>query len=303
MALRLLAVVAVLASAGLVIGSQRPAMQAPAVPPPPAPPVAPATRVAPAPDAHIPTGPQTLATLMVQGDAALRAAIVAWRTEGDQGRGAPPRAVTLEALFLQRVLRRLSRDPALAGRVTRHLPATLARSTRELTASLVDIRRLGAGHRPQPDRIRTGPPAPLGVLIGYYREAQRRFKVGLHVLAAVNLVETVFGRLRNDSHASAQGPMQFVPATWRAYGLGGDVHDPHDAILGAANYLRVSGAPDYGRALFAYNHSRLYVSAVRRFARLIIRDREALEMLYSWQVFVRLPGGGERRVTGPGLHE
>ena len=36
--------------------------------------------------------------------------------------------------------------------------------------------------------------------------------------------------------------MQFMPATWRAYGLGGDVHDPRDAILGAANYLRASGA-------------------------------------------------------------
>jgi hypothetical protein len=57
--------------------------------------------------------------------------------------------------------------------------------------------------------------------------------------------------------------MQFLPATWRAYGLGGDVHDPHDAILGAANLLRASGAPtDNRRALFAYNHSTLYVDAV-----------------------------------------
>ena len=29
--------------------------------------------------------------------------------------------------------------------------------------------------------------------------------------------------------------MQFLPSTWDAYGLGGDIHDPHDAILGAAN--------------------------------------------------------------------
>ena len=28
--------------------------------------------------------------------------------------------------------------------------------------------------------------------------------------------------------------MQFLAGTWRVYGMGGDVHDPHDAILGAA---------------------------------------------------------------------
>jgi membrane-bound lytic murein transglycosylase B len=33
-----------------------------------------------------------------------------------------------------------------------------------------------------------------------------------------------------------------MPATWRAYGLGGDIQDPRDAILGAANYLRANGA-------------------------------------------------------------
>jgi membrane-bound lytic murein transglycosylase B len=95
--------------------------------------------------------------------------------------------------------------------------------------------------------------------------------------------------------------MQFMPATWRAYGLGGDVNDPHDAILGAANYLRRSGAPkDYARALHAYNPSALYVKAVRRYAGLFARDRDAVYALYSWQVFVKARGGGERRVTGPG---
>jgi membrane-bound lytic murein transglycosylase B len=56
----------------------------------------------------------------------------------------------------------------------------------------------------------------------HYRAAQRRFGVGWHVLAAVNMVETQFNRLRNDSTAGAQGPMQFIPSTWRAYGMGGD---------------------------------------------------------------------------------
>jgi membrane-bound lytic murein transglycosylase B len=94
--------------------------------------------------------------------------------------------------------------------------------------------------------------------------------------------------------------MQFLPATWRAYGLGGDVADPRDAILGAANYLRASGAPrDYRAALYAYNPSSAYVDAILRYARRIERDPRAFYAVYSWQVFVRTPAG-DRRLTGPG---
>src|ERR671918_212928 len=103
------------------------------------------------------------------------------------------------------------------------------------------------------------------------------------------------------SWAGALGPMQFLPSTWRAYGLGGNVHDPRDAILGAANYLRASGAPrDYRRALYAYNPSSSYVEAVVRYAEGMRRDRRAFYAYYSWQVFVRTPSG-LRRLTGPGL--
>src|SRR5207249_10235221 len=97
------------------------------------------------------------------------------------------------------------------------------------------------------------------------------------LLAAVNFVESAFNKLRNNSAAGAQGPMQFIPATWRAYGLGGDVRDPHDAILGAANYLHANGAPrDNRRALFRYNPSSLYVDAVIRYAREIRHNRRAV---------------------------
>jgi hypothetical protein len=82
--------------------------------------------------------------------------------------------------------------------------------------------------------------------------------------------------------------------------MGGDVHDPRDAILGAANYLRASGAPaSYRRALYAYNPSRFYVDAVLRYVRQIRRDSRRYYGYYSWQVFVRTPSG-ERRLTGPG---
>ena len=91
--------------------------------------------------------------------------------------------------------------------------------------------------------------------------------------------------------------MQFIPSTWEAYGMGGDVNDPRDAILGAANYLSASGAPgDLTGALYAYNPSDLYVRAVLAYTERIRRG--AFLSYYSWQVFVRVPGG-TRRITGP----
>jgi membrane-bound lytic murein transglycosylase B len=147
--------------------------------------------------------------------------------------------------------------------------------------------------------VRIGPAAAPPALRGWYREAQRRFHVPWNVLAAVNFVESRFGRVRNASTAGAQGPMQFLPSTWRAYGLGGDVHDPHDAILGAANLLRANGAPrDLRHALEQYNHSRLYVDAVLRYAGRIARDRHAFLSYWAWPVYIRT-ASGTRRVTGP----
>jgi len=255
-----------------------------------------ASTAAPAPQAALPRDPQTLAARLATADAGLRAAVAAWRASGQ---GAPTTDLTLYALYVQRALRLLSRDPALAAATARRLPARLARETRDLARALRDVRRLAAGWRPH--RIRVGPAEPLTALTSYYRAAQRRFHVGWNVLAAINHVESAFGRLRNDSVSGAQGPMQFMPATWRAYGLGGDVHRARDAILGAANYLRHAGAPgSYARALYVYNPSALYVDAVTRYAHFIARDPDALAILYSWQVFVRTAGGGERRITGPG---
>jgi soluble lytic murein transglycosylase-like protein len=120
------------------------------------------------------------------------------------------------------------------------------------------------------------------------------------VLAAIGQVETGHGRNTNVSYAGAQGPMQFMPATWKSYGRGGDIHDPHDAIIGAANYLHASGAPgDYRRALFSYNPSPLYVDAVMRYARQMRRSARRYYAYWSWQVFVRTRSG-EKRLTGPG---
>jgi membrane-bound lytic murein transglycosylase B len=90
--------------------------------------------------------------------------------------------------------------------------------------------------------------------------------------------------------------MQFLPATWASYGRG-DVHDPRAAILAAARFLHAAGAPAHERAaLYRYNPSPLYVTAVEAYARVV---RRGFRELYAWQVFVR-SRHGLRRLTGPG---
>jgi membrane-bound lytic murein transglycosylase B len=251
---------------------------------------------APPPNAPIPREPAPLARALTEHTAALHAGIDAWR-----GQGQVPADVELEALYQQRIFIHLTGKPWLARAVVGRLRGRLRREAAETLAARAALVRLTPPTRKPLRSFRTGPPARATALLGWYREAERRFGVGWHVLAAVNFVESGFGKLRSDSTAGAQGPMQFVPGTWRAYGLGGNVHDPHDAILGAANYLRASGAPrDYRAALYAYNRSTLYVDAVLRYANQMKRDVRFFYTYYAWQIWVRTPAG-PRRLTGPGL--
>jgi hypothetical protein len=241
------------------------------------------------------------ARALVTTTARVHRAIDRWRAPGNPPTARPTLAVELAALAQQRLVIRLTTAPRRAEAVLARVRGPLRPHLVATVRARLALRRLGPAP-PRPLRaFRTGPPLPPDVLLRYYRHAQRRFHVGWHVLAAVNFVESAFGRLRSASWAGALGPMQFLPSTWRAYGLGGNVHDPRDAILGAANYLRASGAPrDYRRALYAYNHSDAYVEAVLRYAERMKRDGRAFYAYYSWQVFVRTPSG-LRRLTGPGL--
>jgi hypothetical protein len=248
----------------------------------------------PPPGAPIPRDPAQLAVRLEQTTRDLDVSIDVWRASGARR---PSEDVTLYALYQQRIVILLTEKPALARQVLARLPSSEARPLR---SELTGRRGLGKLSKPRPlSAFRTGPAAPAASLLGDYRVAQRRFRVAWNVLAAVNFVESAFNKLRNSSTAGAQGPMQFIPSTWRAYGLGGNVHDPHDAILGAANYLHANGAPgNYPRALYHYNPSRYYVDAVLRYARLIGSDPRAFYVLYSRQVFVRTPHGLVR-LTGP----
>jgi soluble lytic murein transglycosylase-like protein len=222
----------------------------------------------------------TVAAALIAADLALQRGIARWH-----GSGAPPAAVVQASVTEQRIELRMARDPRLERGVLAKLPRALARDVADDVAARRDLLLLGT-HKPGPP-IRLGPALPVAKLRAYYQEAERRSGVAWQVLAAVNFVESDFGRLRESSSAGAQGPMQFMPSTWASYGRG-DVHDPHAAILGAARFLRAAGAPAAERAaLLRYNPSGRYVDAVERLAGRIRRAPAALLEFYARVPLVR----------------
>lgn len=152
------------------------------------------------------------------------------------------------------------------------------------------LRRLTSPQEDLPDwRIISAPPADE--LRGYYEAAADEFGLDWTVLAAIHLIESRFGRIRGASTAGAQGPMQFLPSTWDAYGEG-DINDPQDAITAAARYLADHGAPERLRdAVWAYNHSDLYVDAVLDHAAAMREYEHYLDVYYHWRVYYRTVDG------------
>jgi Transglycosylase SLT domain/Peptidase family M23 len=132
-------------------------------------------------------------------------------------------------------------------------------------------------------------PAPLGVpnffidsfqippfLLPIYQAAGIQYDVPWQVLAAINEIETDYGRNLSVSSAGAVGWMQFLPSTWKEWGVdanGDGVADPYnpvDAIFTAARYLHAAGASkNLSQAIFAYNHASWYVQSVLLRAKLI----------------------------------
>jgi hypothetical protein len=113
-------------------------------------------------------------------------------------------------------------------------------------------------------------------LLPIYQAAGIEYGVRWEVLAAINEIETDYGRNLNVSSAGALGWMQFMPASWELYGVDGnqdglkDPYNPVDAIFAAARYLKAAGAEtDLRAAIFAYNHADWYVDSVILRARYI----------------------------------
>ena len=117
---------------------------------------------------------------------------------------------------------------------------------------------------------------PPPFLIPIYKQAGAKFHIPWEVLAAINSVETDFGRNVNTSSAGAIGWMQFMPSTWAQYGMAIDhsgppnPYNPADAIFSAARYLAANGgAKNVSQAVYAYNHAQWYVDEVLARAQLI----------------------------------
>jgi hypothetical protein len=136
------------------------------------------------------------------------------------------------------------------------------------------------------------PPTPADSLMNYYRESEAASGVGWNYLAAINLVESRFGSIEGLSTAGAQGPMQFLPSTFEAYGDGGDIHSPRDSIMAAGRYLAANGfATDHDRAIFRYNNAAQYVRAVNDYAAVLAADPATFAGYYRWDVYYRTTAG------------
>jgi transglycosylase-like protein with SLT domain len=113
-------------------------------------------------------------------------------------------------------------------------------------------------------------------LLPIFQAAGTAYGVPWQVLAAINEVETDYGRDLSLSSAGAEGWMQFLPSSWETYGVDAngdgfkDPYNPADAIFAAARYLRAAGAATSLRgAIFSYNHSQAYVESVMLRAKLL----------------------------------
>ena len=226
--------------------------------------------------------PERLGAQISANDEELRAAIDDWRAAaGNPPAGQAPDEVIAPALFVQRRVRFLAKRAGVSEATLDELAPRLRKQLHQLTRAARSLRRLSGGGPPR--KLKVGKPLPLAELVSLYEQAESRYGIASEYLAAINLVETKFGRVKSKSTAGAQGPMQFIPSTWRIYGDGGDIQDPADAIPAAARLLRDHGAPgNYRRALYHYNPSGLYVDAVSRYAREIARDPDAINFLYCW---------------------
>jgi membrane-bound lytic murein transglycosylase B len=240
-------------------------------------------------------GPEGLVDQIVQAEMTLRAPNA---SEVD----------TAKAALLQQVAyRKLGAHPEWDAAVAAALPEGLRGVAAMQAAARREFRGMHSKLSSTLPAWRIVAPDPADQLLATYQEAEAEFGIPWRYLAAINLVETGIGRIRGTSIAGAQGPMQFMPATWEAYGGGGDINDTRDAIRGAARYLAANnGATDISHALFRYNHSNRYVRGVQMYADLIAEHPRAFLAFYYWGIWyltdqgeVYLPVGYEQAAPIP----
>lgn len=234
-------------------------------------------------------------------DPALAAADIAAAETATLDAATSPVELHNAAVALQLAYRRISlRDPSVEQAIVAAMPDTVIPKDilRQALAFNVAAGRhivaLGGKAAPKdapPAEWKIIAPVPSDELIAHYKAASLETKVPWPILAAVNFVETRLGRVAGVSSAGAQGPMQFLPSTWAAYGKG-DINSVKDSIAAAARYLQLNGAPErLDDALWRYNHSDHYVEAIKAYANRISLDVNSFRGYYNWQVTYRTKAG------------
>lgn len=187
----------------------------------------------------------------------------------------------------QVVVYALATDPDLEAATRRLLPAEQAEPVREVIEGLRALWRSAGIDDFSAVRVRQNrrftDSAPIDQLFTFYRESGARYSIDWTYLAAINYVESDFGRVNGPSSAGALGPMQFMPATWQEFGQGGDIMSPRDSIAAAARYLKAMGGPlNMDRAIYRYNNDGDYVTSIKSFAAAFRADPGWLERMYYW---------------------
>lgn len=199
--------------------------------------------------------------------------------------------LTAAARRQQKAYRVLARHPEWDVIARTRVPRTLL----DVYDRNIDARRqlsaMGRG-KPTLPAWRIDPPRPAQELLSYYRKAEAASGVGWNYLAAINFVETAYGRISGVSTAGAQGPMQFMPSTFATHGAGTDILSPHDSIMAAGRFLAAHGfARDRDYALYRYNNSRQYVRAINQYATLIGADPAVFAAYHRWDVYYNTVAG------------
>lgn len=109
---------------------------------------------------------------------------------------------------------------------------------------------------------------------GIYAAAGSAYGVDARILKAIHIVETgASGSTSRANPSGAQGPMQFLPSTWKRHAVDGngdgnaDINNVNDAIFTAAAYLKACGYPNVQKALWGYNPSTSYYNKVMSLAK------------------------------------
>ncbi len=247
-----------------------PAPEATTSTPTPAPPVT--TQTSPAPQPSTSTGESTPAPTEPSSPTSAPQTTTAPRVNGQSAQGGSPSR---------------SRQPAAKSKTGAGAPAA-----GKTTGAAGKLKR--GKKAPKPSALT--PPLPLSLsssiagvpaffiesfrippfLLPIYQAAGTAYGVPWQVLAAINEVETDYGRDLSVSSAGAEGWMQFLPSSWATYGVDAngdgfkDPYNPADAIFAAARYLRAAGAQTSLRgAVLSYNHSQAYVASVMLRAKLL----------------------------------